>query len=142
MVSAILRVVSHLTRRLEWVMLSHKTLLAWQRARSLVLLVAKMQRSHWKPWTKAFWDQLQRASLSVQINIAEGYSGLSHRRWTYFLSIAHGSAVESLELAELLHDLEAIPSSDSAQMIALARESVRLTLGLLKRARAQQSGDV
>jgi four helix bundle protein len=118
-------------------MLTHRTLLAWQRARSLVVLVAAVQREHWRPWARAFWDQLQRASVSAQINIAEGYCGLSRRRWLYFLTIAHGSAVESLELTELLRDLEAVPSHKAAELVAAAEESVRLLHGLLKRARTQ-----
>ncbi len=35
-------------------------------------------RSHWKPHASALFDQLQRAALSVQCNIAEGYALGSH----------------------------------------------------------------
>jgi four helix bundle protein len=118
-------------------MLTHKTLIAWQRARQLVLLVGRAQRTHWQPWTRSFWDQLQRASLSAQLNLAEGYSLLSERRWAYFAGIAHASAIEALEVIELLRDLEAIPEDLAATLTDAATQSVRLTLGLLKRARAR-----
>jgi len=118
-------------------MLTHKTLLAWQRARRLVLLVARAQRQYWQPWARSFWDQLQRASLSAQINLAEGYSLLSRRRWLQFVGIAHGSAVEALEIAELLEELEAVPPDIGRTLVEAAGESVRLSLGLLKRARIE-----
>ena len=44
--------------------------------------------------------QLQRASLSVQLNIAEGFAYGDSATYTRFLGIAYGSAVEALELLE------------------------------------------
>lgn len=117
-------------------MLSHKTLIAWQKARRLAILVSRANRRNWQPWAKTFWDQLQRASVSAQINIAEGYAGLSRRRWIWFLSIAHGSAIEALEVVELLRDLEALPVDEAAELKAAAEESVRVIIGLLKHSRS------
>jgi len=84
-------------------MLSHRTLKAWQRAREVTLLVAALERDHWKPWSQSFWDQLQRAALSVQLNIAEGYALPSRKRFVAFLGIAHASSIEVLESAPRLH---------------------------------------
>jgi len=53
--------------------------------------------------------QLQRASLSVQLNIAEGYALRSPRRFRNHLEIAYGSAVESRELLEILAENALLP---------------------------------
>jgi four helix bundle protein len=45
--------------------------------------------------------QLQRASLSVQLNIAEGYAFGDSPSFTRHLAIAYGSAVETGELLEV-----------------------------------------
>jgi four helix bundle protein len=43
---------------------------------------------------------LQRSSLSVQLNIAEGFAYGNSPTYTRFLGIAYGSAVETIELLE------------------------------------------
>jgi len=42
----------------------------------------------------ALFAQLQRASLSVELNIAEGYSFGPSRTYTRHFGVAYGSAVE------------------------------------------------
>jgi len=48
----------------------------------------------WQPWASALFAQLQRASLSVELNIAEGYSFGPSRTYTRHFGVAYGSAVE------------------------------------------------
>ena len=52
-------------------MRDHKSLLAWQEARKVVQAVFEGSRTCWKPYAAAVFAQLQRACLSVQLNIAE-----------------------------------------------------------------------
>ncbi len=79
--------------------------------------------------------QLQRAALSVQLNIAEGASFGDTPSFTRFLGIAYGSAVETGEVIELLRDLNAIPNALSNDLLRHSRLSQRLLLGLLKKRR-------
>ncbi|MGH7519117.1 MAG: four helix bundle protein [Gemmatimonadales bacterium] len=72
----------------------HTSLIAWQLARTVTRASLAAGRSHWKPWAAAIFWQLQRASLSVQLNIAEGYARRSRRAFLYQLNVAYGSAVE------------------------------------------------
>ena len=60
-----------------------------------------MVRTNWKPYAAALFSQLQRASLSVQLNIAEGYAYADSPCFTRHLSIAYGSAVETGDLLEI-----------------------------------------
>jgi four helix bundle protein len=79
----------------------HKSLKAWQEASLVARGVIDLSRVHWKPYGAPVIGQLQRASLSVQLNIAEGFAYGDSPTYTRFLGIAYGSAVETIELLEL-----------------------------------------
>ncbi|MBA2291991.1 MAG: four helix bundle protein [Gemmatimonadales bacterium] len=86
-------------------MRSHKDLVAWQAARASALAIHRHADRHWSPQRAAAFDQIRRASLSVQLNIAEGYASGVGARCRFHLRVAHGSAVETTELLEFLEDL-------------------------------------
>jgi four helix bundle protein len=67
---------------------------AWQKARKLTQEIYKATAQG--PFTKDFGlrDQLQRASVSIMANIAEGFDGGSNREFLKFLSYALRSATE------------------------------------------------
>lgn len=110
----------------------HRSLEAWQEARSVVLGAISLARDCWKPYASALFSQLQRASLSVQLNIAEGYAYANSPSFTRHLSIAYGSAVETGELLEVVLDAQLIPEDRVKPLLASNRRSQRLLLGLLK----------
>ena len=87
----------------------------------------------WKPYAAAVFSQLQRASLSVQLNIAEGYAfgeSLTYRR---HLAIAYGSAIETGELLEVALDSKVIPAQLGNHLLSRNQRSQRLLLGMLKK---------
>src|SRR6476659_7558215 len=88
--------------------------------------VLKLSRVHWKPYGGAVIYQLQRASLSVQLNIAEGYAYGNSATYTKFLGIAYGSAVETLELLDLAAGAGLFPVAPSEDLIHHARSSRNL----------------
>jgi four helix bundle protein len=81
-------------------MRDHRSLHAWQEAQAVVLGSISLARDSWKPYAAALVSQLQRASLSVQLNISEGYAFGDSPTYTRHLRIAYGSAVETGELLE------------------------------------------
>ena len=87
-------------------MRDHTSLRAWQEARKISIEVIRLAHSSWKPYAAALFSQLQRASLSIQLNIAEGYTYGDSPTFTKHLGIAYGSAVETGELLRLLLDTE------------------------------------
>jgi four helix bundle protein len=105
---------------------------AWQEARTVVLGALTLVREAWKPYASALFSQLQRASLSVQLNIAEGYAYANSPSFSRHLAIAYGSAVETGELLEIAIDAGIIAEKVGRQLLANNQRSQRLLLGLLR----------
>ena len=114
-------------------MRDHKSLVAWQRANSVTRWVLRTSRKYWRPHGRAVFDQIQRASLSVQLNIAEGYALRSAKSFNKHLRIAYGSVVETIELLELLEGEHLVPSGEITPILRQAGETQALLLGLMRR---------
>jgi len=120
-------------------MRDHTSLKAWQEAHAVALSVIELARTAWKPYASALFFQLQRASLSVQLNISEGYTFGDSPTFTRHLGVAYGSAVETGELVRLLGDAGIIAPSALTELRERNARCQRLILGLLKRRRALRS---
>ncbi len=83
-------------------------LIAWQEARLLVKMVYKMTVEG--AFSKDFGmrDQIQRASVSVMTNIAEGFDCESTAEFARFLGISRRSAVEVQSLLYAALDVKYI----------------------------------
>jgi four helix bundle protein len=78
---------------------------AWQEARVLVNQVYKLTRDGALSKDFGLRDQLQRASVSVMANIAEGFDCDSNIEFGRFLGIARRSAVEVQSLLYAASDI-------------------------------------
>lgn len=74
----------------------------WQEARALV---GEAYRGFARCGDFAFRDQIQRASLSVMNNIAEGFERRTRKDFAHFLDLAKGSAGEVRSMAYAAEDL-------------------------------------
>jgi four helix bundle protein len=113
-------------------MRDHRSLLAWQEAHAVSLGVIGLSRSAWRPYASALFYQLQRASLSTELNIAEGYTFGDTANFTRHLGIAYGSSVESAELLRLGIEAQVLPGQPASALLSRAGRASRLILGLLK----------
>ena len=68
----------------------------------------------------------------MQLNIAEGYALRSKPRLRNHLIVAYGSAMETVELLEMIRDSECVPDSVVEPTLGKANETCALLLGLLK----------
>ena len=74
----------------------------------------------WLPLSRTeLSDQLDRASISVPLNIAEGSGRSTPREQARHYTIARGSAVECLACLDLLELESSAPSSAEARAILL-----------------------
>ncbi len=113
-------------------MRDHKSLLAWQEAHAVILALFPAIRRIKYSYANPIFNQLQRAALSVQLNIAEGYALRTSKRFRNHLDIAYGSAVETAELLELSAELDLLPSELIGTTLERCRQTQRLVRGLIK----------
>jgi len=105
---------------------------AWQRAHELAILIYRMTERD--PFARDFTlkDQIQRASVSVMSNIAEGFERYSRSEFRQFLSIARGSVGEVRSQLHLAKSLEYLTEEEFEQAYSLCREVGNLIGGLRK----------
>jgi four helix bundle protein len=76
--------------------------------------------------------QLQRASLSVVLNLVEGYAWRPGAKWRHHLRIAYGSALESVEVTEFLGEIGVGSPREVEALLGSQRRAAGLVYGLIK----------
>ena len=79
--------------------------------------------------------QMQRASVSIMANIAEGFGRHSDKEFANFLNLSHGSASELQSHLYVALDLEYIDQSIFQSLYTLLDEISRMTLALAQHLR-------
>ena len=104
-------------------------IVAWQKSKELAKSIYTIFND-----TKdyGFKDQIQRASVSVMNNIAEGYERKSNNEFKYFLFIAKGSCGEVRSMLILARELNKIKDPDFNKLFTLSEEISRMLSGLIK----------
>ena len=101
--------------------------------------VIRLCRTSWKPYAAALFSQLQRSSLSVQLNIAEGYTFGNSPTFTKHLGRAYGSAVETGELLRLAAEAGVIEENLVKPLLQRTQQAEHILLALLKQRRKFKS---
>ena len=96
----------------------------WIHAKSLTLLVYNLMREN---RDYGFKDQIQRASVSIMNNIAEGFESGSDAKFIYFLNIAKGSCSEVKSMLYLCEDFHYCTSDER---ISLVNKLLSLSSGI------------
>lgn len=102
---------------------------SWQKSKELTVEMYKIFDSH-KDF--GFRDQIQRASVSIMNNIAEGFERRTHNELRAFLSIAKGSCGEVRSMLLLALDLKYISQEDFERNYNLTIEISKLLFGFIK----------
>ena len=119
-------------------MLPYTNLRVWQQAHRTALDSLALAKNHWQPRARPVFNQLLRASLSVQLNIAEGYAVASKGRKLQLWTTAYGSAIETVNCLDLLTDGGLVPREKGEPKAAQARGCTIGILMLLKAQRARE----
>lgn len=117
--------------------MSFKDILAWQRAHDLCVFVYQDFKDC-KDY--AFKDQIQRASVSVMNNIAEGHAKRSDKSFKNFLLISKGSLAEVQSMLLLAISLGYLDKDIAAQRFDFAEETAKILSGLIKKLSSQING--
>lgn len=111
-------------------------IVAWQKARDLTLGVYSAFENC-KDYS--FKNQIQRAAVPTTNNIAEGHAKRSDKLFKYFLLITKGSLAEVQSMLLIAKELGYISDSKKKELYFKAEETAKLTGGLIKYLKSQDS---
>jgi len=113
-------------------MRSYQTLVAWKRAHEALLLVLRATDAAYHPRSRSLFDQLRRATISVEANVVEGYALNTAPLCRRHLRIAIGSAAEAESLARAAAELGYL-DADAVKPLAHALDRTLAALhGLMR----------
>jgi four helix bundle protein len=110
----------------------YRSLVAWQRAHAVTVLTLKQCDAHYHPRSRALFDQLRRATISVGANIVEGYALSTPLQFRRHLRIALGSAAEAEYLTGLIAELEYLPKDTTGTIERLLERCMAALHGLIR----------
>jgi four helix bundle protein len=104
-------------------------IIAWQKSKFLTIEIYKIFSSL-KDY--GFKDQIQRASVSVMNNIAEGFERRGDKEFKKFLFIAKGSCGEVRSMIGLASELHYISEQNSQILYDQSCEISKILSGLIR----------
>ncbi len=104
----------------------HERMKVYQIALEFLQSAASIRRS-FPAGRRALADQLDRASLSIALNIAEGAGEFAQKEKARFYRIARRSATECAAILDIVHKLRLCESKDLGQ----AKDQVRSIVAML-----------
>jgi len=102
---------------------------AWQKSRELNVAVYKLF-SNCKDFS--FRSQIERASVSIMNNIAEGFERQTNKEFRNFLYISKGSCGEVRSMISLALDLDYINKKDFENIYEKCIEISKILSGFIK----------
>ena len=111
-------------------MSTFESLIAWQKARQLTKAIYHATRQGCWPHDNGLCGQIQRASVSIMSNIAEGNERGSWAEYHNFLRIAKASCAEVRSQLYVAFDVGYLDRPLFDQLMAQADEVSRLVGGL------------
>ena len=112
---------------------SYKDLLVWQRAVDISVEVYAISASFPKEEVFGLTNQIRRASNSISLNIAEGYSRNSAKVYLNFLNIAQGSLFELESGIILAERLQFAESESLIKLFNLITEESKMLRSLMNK---------
>ncbi len=104
-------------------------IISWQKSKELSVSIYKIFKSD---TDFGFRNQIEKASVSVMNNIAEGFERQTNNEFRQFLYIAKGSCGEVRSMLYLAKDLDKITNENFKKLYSLTIEISKLLSGLIK----------
>jgi four helix bundle protein len=110
----------------------------WQKSRQLTKKVYEITGNGDFARDYGLRSQIQRASVSIMANIAEGFGRHSDKEFANFLNMAHGSAAEVQSHLYVALDLNYVGERSFTELCGLLDEISRMSLVLAQRLRGSK----
>ncbi len=107
-----------------------KELLVWQKAMDLVQFTYKLTELFPKEEKYGLTSQIQRCSVSIPSNIAEGSGRVSSKEFQHFISIALGSSFELETQVILAYKFNYISEPQMSEFDLLVKPVQKMSFGL------------
>ncbi len=104
-------------------------IIAWQKVQDLTIEIYLIFNNS---NDFGFKNQIQRATVSISNNIAEGFDRISDKEFVRFLYISLGSCSEVKSMLYLSHRLNYLTLEQSEKLINQANEIGKIIRGLIK----------
>ncbi len=104
-------------------------IIGWQKAKDLTV---KIYKAFENSRDYGFNDQIQRASVSIMNNVAEGFERQTNNEFRQFLFIAKGSCGEVRSMLILAKELEKLDSFIADELLYLVEETSKILSGFIK----------
>lgn len=104
-------------------------IVVWQKAKELTLKIYKTFQNN-KDF--GFRDQIQRSSVSIMNNIAEGFERSGNKEFKHFLFVAKGSCGEVRSMLYLALELKYIDKDCFRELFNLCLEISKMLSGFIK----------
>ena len=105
-------------------------LIVWQKARAFTKSIYEVTRQGTFARDFGLCNQMQRATVSIMSNIAEGFERKHSAEFLHYLSIAKASCAEVRSQLYVALDVEYIGQDMFNEMLSRADEIARLITGL------------
>ena len=113
-------------------MRSYRTLVAWKRAHEALLLALRATDVAYHHRAKNLFEQLRRATISIEANIVEGYALNTPGTCRRHIRIAIGSAAEAECLARAAAELEYLDKPTAKSLLVVLDSALGALHGLLR----------
>lgn len=111
----------------------YRSMTVWQRSHALVLIALRATDQAYHPRSRALFDQLRRAAISVEANLVEGYALGTPLQFRRHPRIAIGSAAETECLMRTADEVGYLPKAAVQEMAVLLDEILALLFSLVRR---------
>ncbi len=105
---------------------------AWKKSHEVVLLTYKATKQFPKEELFGIVNQMRRAAVSAESNIAEGFGRNTAKDKQHFFAIAKGSLLELQSQSITSRDLEYITEEEYLKMREALLHAIRLCAGLVR----------
>ena len=109
---------------------SHRDLIVWQKAIDLAVETYRVSRLLPREERFGLTSQMQRASVSIAANIAEGHRREGTLDFIRFLGTSRGSGAELDTYCEIVQRVGYVPYEELSLMYSLESEVDRMTVAI------------